>query len=258
MLPSRSARSPRTTATASAESRVRASTSSMLRAFGRMLHVGQRSAGRADPRRWCPSPGTTPNSCAGRRARDFEKDRDPLHRAGIDHGDQAALEAAVIRERTRRRKSADESPPPAGPARARCNPPCGGRWRRCRPTAPTRSAACALGIPTGGAERVRTAACAPGTPRGPAPNDAPRAAGRVPDPPRHQHPVGLELANLLAQHLHAPRRILDREHGDGFVMAQFGALARRRRRRCGTRAPRAPGGPARSDCCAWRRRAEAA
>src|ERR1035441_1846180 len=40
---------------------------------------------------------------------------------------------------------------------------------------------------------------------------------------RYQHPIGLKLADLLAQHLYAARWIFHGEHGDGFVKTQLGA-----------------------------------
>ena len=42
---------------------------------------------------------------------------------------------------------------------------------------------------------------------------------------RDQHPIGLELANLLAQHLYAARGIFHGEDGDGRVKAQLRAFA---------------------------------
>ena len=83
----------------------------------------------------------------------------------------------------------------------------------------------AVGIPTGGAEgeklrrvgQVHDAAVG-------------RMLGLAQEPVSQvfagdQHPIGLELANLLAQHLYAARGIFHGEDGDGGVEAQFGAFA---------------------------------
>jgi hypothetical protein len=47
----------------------------------------------------------------------------------------------------------------------------------------------------------------------------------------YENPIGLELANLLAEDLYAARRVFDGEDGDGRMKAQLGAFTRRRRRR---------------------------
>ncbi len=45
-----------------------------------------------------PHPGTTPNSHLGEAGGGLEEDGESLDGAGIDHGDEAALEVAVIGE----------------------------------------------------------------------------------------------------------------------------------------------------------------
>ncbi len=56
---------------------------------------------------------------------------------------------------------------------------------------------------------------------------------------RDQHPIGLELADLLAQHLNAARGIFHGEDRDGGVKAQFGALAAGAADDAAVRGPRA-------------------
>ncbi len=167
-----------------------------------------------------------------------------LDGAGIDHGDQAAVEVAVIGER-------------AGAVDGRVDHDCvaaqGARdvGRHVMSDGDhsggfgDQGGGFAVGIPTGGAEGEEL-----------------RRVGQVDDAAvgrmlgfaqesvaevfaRDQDPIGLELADLLAQHLYAARGIFHGEDGDGGVKAQFGAFAGGAGRRCGRRGRRRPCGPAR-------------
>ena len=154
----------------------------------------------------------------------FEKDGQPLDGARIDHGDQPGVEVGVIGERAGavdRRMNHHRFAAQRARDVVRHVMPDGhhsgglGHQRR----------GFAIGIPTGGTEgeelrRVGQVDHAAGG----------RMAGLAQESvaqvfARYQHPIGLELANLLAQHLYAARGIFHGEHGDGRVKAQLGAFA---------------------------------
>ena len=216
--------------------RVPRSISSMPAALGRMRTFGRRASARRSSA-VVPQPGTAPNRARQPR-RDFEKDGDALHRAGIDHGDQPALEVRQVGKRARAVNGRMDH--------RRCAPQLAlDVAAMCRPMATTPADArhqfrgVAVGVPTRRAEgeelrRVRQVDHAPcGRVMRLAQQGVAQVLGR------DQHPIRLELADLPAQRLDAPRRVLHRKQHNGFVTAERARLPRRPRTRCGTRARRA-------------------
>ncbi len=154
----------------------------------------------------------------------FEKNREPLNSARIDHGDQAGVEVGVIGER-------------AGAVNRRMNHHRFATQRardivrhmmsnRDHPgSVGHQSRGFAVGIPTGGTKgkELRRVGQVHHAARSRMLGLSQESVREVFT--RYQHPIGLEPANLLAQHLYAARGILHSAHGDGRVKAQFRAFA---------------------------------
>ncbi len=160
----------------------------------------------------------------GEPRRGLQKDGQPFHRARIDHGDQPGVEAGVIRKRARAvNRRMNHHRFPAQPARdvVRHMAPDGHHSGRiCH-----QRGGLAVGIPAGGTEgeELRRVGQIDHSPGGRMARLAQQSVTQVFT--RYQHPIGLELANLLAQHLCAPRGVFHREHGDRRVKAQLRAFA---------------------------------
>ncbi len=160
-LPSRSARTLRTTATASAARGSAPAIRRCSRALGRKRTLGsalERAPvfGRGAPAGHHPELGLRQPRAAA--ARKIEM---PFTAQGLNMAIRPLLEVAELPGTAPRRRWADGSPPAARPnSRGRCTRPCAGRWPRPPPRAPPDPAACRSGFQLAGPKGKNCGVCA--------------------------------------------------------------------------------------------------